>query len=131
MNIMKKLSLFFVLVLTSLFYTGCKYDFILPPYEPPVIDNGGNTEPISFATQVAPILMNDKCTSCHKPGGLGSPDLSNSATLYSKLVPLVNTTDPESSVLYTKASSGSHYAKVTSAQAKLILQWIKEGANNN
>lgn len=126
---MKRRSIFLILVLFSLFFSGCKYDFILP-VEVPDIDNGG--EPISFATQISPIfLASDKCTSCHKPGGLGSPDFSNPATLYSKIVPgLVNTTSPESSLLYTKAASGSHYAKVSATEAALILQWIKEGANN-
>jgi len=127
---MKKYRIFVILVLFSFLFSGCKYDFILPVYVPPV-DNGG--QPISFATQVVPLFSTgDKCTQCHKPGGLGSPDLSNAATIYSLIVPkYVNTASPQSSVIYVNASSGSHYAKLSAAQSALILQWIKEGAENN
>lgn len=127
---MKKRNIFLILALVAILFTGCKYDFILPVEVPPV-DNGG--QPISFATQIVPIFSNgEKCTQCHKPGGLGSPDLSNSATIYSLIVPkYVNTSSPSSSVIYVNASAGSHYAKVSAADAALILQWITEGAQNN
>jgi len=127
---MKRRNIFLILALFSLFFTGCKYDFVIP-VEVPVIDTGG--VPISFATQIVPIFSaGDKCTQCHKPGGLGSPDLSNPATIYSQIVPqYVNTASPESSKLYVNASSGNHYAKTTATQAALILAWIKEGAKNN
>ena len=128
---MKKNFVFLVLIFFSLFITGCKYDFIMPE-EVPVIDNGG--EPISFATQIAPIFSaNNKCTSCHQTGGLGNPDLSNTSTVYSKIVPdLVNTGSPETSKIYTYAASGNHNnTKVTALQAQLILTWITEGAQNN
>lgn len=127
---MKRRNIFFIIALVSMLFTGCKYDFILPEYVPPV-DNGG--QPISFSTQVVPIFSSgDKCTQCHKPGGLGSPDLSNPSTIYSLIVPkYVNTSNPSSSVIYVNASSGGHYAKVSAANAALILQWITEGAQNN
>ncbi len=127
---MKKHNIFLILALVALLFSGCKYDFVLPE-KVPVIDNGG--EPISFKTQIAPIFSSgDKCTSCHKSGGLGTPDFSNASTVYSLIVPkLVNTTTPASSTLYVNASSGAHYAKVSATQAALILQWIKEGAKNN
>lgn len=128
---MKKNIIFLTLILFSLFIAGCKYDFVLP-VEVPVIDNGGN--PISFSTQIAPIFSNgDQCTKCHKPGGFGSPDLSNSATIYSLIVPkYVNTANPASSTIYINAFSGSHNnAKVSATEAALILQWITEGAQNN
>lgn len=127
---MKRRNIFLILALFSLLLSGCKYDFILPVEVPPV-DNGG--QPVSFATQVIPVFANgNKCTQCHKPGGLGSPDLSNAATIYSLIVPkYVNTASPESSTIYVNASSGSHYAKLSAADAALLLQWIKEGAKNN
>jgi hypothetical protein len=121
---MKKHSIFFILILLALFTGGCKYDFILPVETLPV-DNGG--EPISFSTQVLPIL-NTKCNSCHT----AQAPLMTATAGYAQLVPAyVNTTTPASSKLYINAASGSHYAQVSSSQAAIILQWIKEGAKNN
>jgi hypothetical protein len=121
---MRKQSIFLILILLALFLNGCKYDFILPVETPP-IDNGG--EPISFATQIVPIFT-EKCNSCHNSQ---APMMSASAA-YTQLMPAyVNTASPASSKLYVNAGSGSHYAKVSSTQAALILQWITEGAKNN
>lgn len=129
---MKKHSIFLVLILFSLFIAGCKYDYILP-VPTPVIDNGGN--PISFSSQIVPIFSNgDQCTKCHKPGGAVSPDFTKpAATLYSLIFPTyVNTADPAGSTIYKNAYSGNHNgARVSDTEAALILQWIKEGANNN
>lgn len=126
---MKKRKLFFIIALVAILFTGCKYDFILPEYVPP-IDNGGN--PISFSTQVAPIFSTgDKCTQCHKPGGT-SPDLT-AANAYSQLMSqFVNVANPEQSIILTMPGSSSHsWKKFTAGEAAIILQWIKEGANNN
>lgn len=121
---MKKHSIFFILILLALFMGGCKYDFVLPVETTPV-DNGG--QPISFSTQVLPIL-NTKCNSCHN----AQAPLMTTAAAYSQLVPAyVNTTTASSSKLYVNAASGSHYAQVSSSQAAIILQWITEGAKNN
>lgn len=123
---MKKYSIFLILIMVSLFLGSCKYDFILPE-EVPVIDNGG--DPISFATQIAPIFA-AKCTECHKAGDK-SPDLT-AANAYSQIsTKYVNTASPANSKIYTVPTSGTHYAKVTAAQGALILKWITEGAKNN
>jgi len=131
MNIMKKHTIFLILILFSFFFGACKYDFVLP-VEVPVIDNGG--EPISFATQIAPIFSTgDKCTACHKAGST-SPDLT-SANAYSQLVPkYVNTASPASSSLLTfpGPTTASHtWKKLSAGEAALILAWINEGAKNN
>jgi hypothetical protein len=122
---MKKHSIFLILILFTLFFAGCKYDFILPE-EVPVIDNGG--EPISFSTQVAPIFV-EKCATCHASQ---TPRLTADVA-YSQIVPnYVNTTNPASSTIYVNSSSGNHNnVKVTATQAQLILTWITEGAKNN
>lgn len=117
---MKKYNVFFVGILFLLFISSCKYDYILPEVVAPVND-------VKFSTQIAPIFA-EKCVSCHNQQ---TPVLSADVA-YSQLVPnYVNTTSPESSKIYTVPSSGTHYAKITAAQAALILQWIKEGAKNN
>jgi len=124
MNIMKKHSIFLILVLFSLFLNSCKYDFVLP-VEVPVVNPGG--EPVSFATQVLPILT-DKCILCHSTQ---APTMG-AAVAYAQLVPkYVNTASPASSKLYTVPTSGTHGATVSAAQGALILQWITEGAKNN
>jgi hypothetical protein len=117
---MKKNPIFLILILFALTIGSCKYDYILPE-EVPVVNN------VSFSTQVAPIFA-EKCVSCHTNQ---TPKLSADVA-YSQLVPnYVNTANPESSKIYTVPTSGTHYAKVSAAQAALILQWIKEGAKNN
>lgn len=125
---MKKNILFFVLILFSLFMSGCKYDFIIPE-EVPVIDNGGN--PISFATQIAPIFSTEDCISCHK-SGVTSPDLTASSA-YTQIVPkYINTTSPADSKLLTYPGSSAHsWKKFTAGEAAIILKWITEGAKNN
>jgi hypothetical protein len=130
MNIMKKYNIFLIIILVTLLFAGCKYDFILPE-EVPVINPD---VPVSFATQIAPIFSNgDKCTSCHKTGGQ-TPDLS-SANAYSQTVPaFVVLTSPETSMIYSfpAPTSTTHtWKKYTSSEAALILEWIKQGAKNN
>lgn len=117
---MKKNPIFLILILFALTLGSCKYDFILPEVVAPVND-------VKFSTQVAPIFA-EKCVSCHANQ---TPKLTADVA-YSQLVPnYVNTANPESSKIYTVPTSGTHYAKVSAAQAALILQWIKEGAKNN
>lgn len=126
---MKRRNIFFIIALVAILFTGCKYDYILPDYVPP-IDNGGN--PISFSTQVAPIFSTgNKCTQCHKPGGT-SPDLT-AANAYTQLMSqFVNTANPEQSIILTMPGSSAHsWKKFTATEAQTILQWIKEGAKNN
>ncbi len=123
---MKKHSLFLILIVFALFVGGCKYDFILPDYVPPVAAG------VSFSTQVAPIFSTgDKCTSCHKSGGVAS-DLT-SANAYAQIVPnLVNTASPESSVILTVPGSSAHsWKNYTDPERAIILVWITEGAKNN
>lgn len=128
---MKRYSIFLILIVFSVFFGSCKYDFILPE-EDPIIEPGG--DPISFSTQIAPIFSNgNKCTSCHKTGGT-APDLS-AARAYAQIVPkYVNLGSPETSTIYTYVSpaTGTHsWKKYTAAEAAIILLWITEGAENN
>ncbi len=129
MNIMKKRTIFLILILLSLFIAGCKYDFILPVPGAPVPTGG-----VSFASNVAPIFSTgDKCITCHKPGGQ-SPDFT-AANAYASIVPnLVNTGSPDQSLIYTfpGPTTGTHtWKKLSAGEAAIILQWIKEGAKNN
>jgi len=125
---MKKSSIFFTLLLFSLFMNGCKYDFIMPVEVPPI------TGTVSFATQVVPIFSTgEKCTSCHKTGGT-APNLT-AASAFSSIVPnLISTATPEQSLIYAfpAPTSTTHtWKKYTAAEAATILAWIKDGAKNN
>jgi len=120
---MKKPTIFLILILFSLFISSCKYDFIVPVEVPPI----DNSKPTSFATDIVPIFA-DKCISCHDK----QAPVMNADVAYAQLVPqYVNTASPASSKLYINASSGNHYAKVSTAQAQIILKWITEGAVKN
>ncbi len=128
---MKKNTLFLVLLLVSIVFSSCRYDFILPE-EVPVIDNGG--EPVSFATQIAPIFSaGEKCTACHKPGAT-APDLT-AASAYAQISSkYINLASPETSGLLTTAgptTSAHAWKKLSQGESALILAWIKEGAKNN
>jgi hypothetical protein len=124
---MKKTKIYFLLVLFGLLLNACKYDFIVPEELPPI----DTTVPVSFSTQIVPIFANS-CVSCHKTGGQ-APDLT-SANAYNsiKTMNLVNTTTPESSIIYAFPGSSSHSWKgYTASEAQLVLTWIKQGALNN
>ena len=130
---MKKRPIILIMILFALFLNGCKYDFILPEQVTTVVNTGG--QPISFATQIAPIFSaGDKCVACHKSGGQ-APDLT-SANAYSQISSkFVNTGSPETSLIYLEpspANTADHtWKKYTSTEAALVLAWIKEGAKNN
>ena len=100
--------------------SGCE-KYIIPP---PVIEEG-----VSYAEQVQPVF-DDKCISCHS-GGI-PPDLTAEES-YEFLTTnnYVDTLNPESSLIYTKLLSGAHAGRATEEDKLVILQWIKEGAQNN
>jgi len=126
---MRTIKFLLSIVVIALFFVGCKYDFIVPEQIPAPNPD----QPVSFATQIVPIFTTDNCISCHKTGGQ-SPDLTSS-NVYSEIVPaLVNTSSPESSLIYdfpSPSTSKHNWKKYSAAQAAYVLTWIKEGAQNN
>jgi hypothetical protein len=125
---MKRSQKFLILLFLSTAVFSCTYDFIkkAEPINP--------STPVSFATQILPIFSSDGCTSCHKPGGQ-TPDYTTS-NAYASIISnnVVNTTTPESSLLYTvpnPTTSGHTWTKLTANQAQIILVWIQQGALNN
>ncbi len=125
---MKRSHKFLIAFLLSVTVFSCTYDFIKKPE--PI----NPTTPVSFATQILPIFSTDGCTGCHKPGGQ-NPDFT-AANAYSSIISnnVVNTSNPESSLLYTvpdPSTSGHSWDKYTSQQVQLVLLWIQQGAENN
>ena len=119
-----------VLVAISAFLGSCQWVTIeLPPAVSIPVD-----KVVSFATDIEPIYTTDGCISCHS--GSGAPkglDLTTGKA-YSSIIAAgsVNTTTPESSLIYTvPAISGTHYKKYTQEQSAYLLKWIKDGAKNN
>lgn len=94
-------------------------------YDPPTIDL---TTPINFENEIFPIL-NSNCYSCHKSGSLNFTDATTTWTSINK-ARFITSGNPESSLLYTKLTSGSHESKCSVEDRNKIYSWIKQGALN-
>jgi hypothetical protein len=127
---MKIFKLLFALVVVSLIFSGCKYDFIVPEDVPDPDDP--NAEQVSFAQEVQPIFSTS-CTSCHDTGGQ-MPDLTDGNSYAAiNTTRYINFDTPEESLIYTRphpSNTGSH-PTYTESQAATLLLWIKQGAQNN
>ncbi|MFB6317812.1 hypothetical protein [Saccharicrinis sp. FJH54] len=122
---MKKLSVIFSFII-MLGFVACEYTDIVED------DGSGNVpENVSFSADIEPIFTTQSCTNCHP--SMKKPDLTAGSAYESIMsMGLVNTANPAESGIYTKpAPDNSHGANYTSAQAKLILAWIEQGAKNN
>ncbi|HEY0679080.1 MAG TPA: hypothetical protein VGD17_12385 [Chitinophagaceae bacterium] len=94
------------------------------------------TRTVSFATDIIPIF-NSSCnvSGCHSQGGK-SPDLS-AGSAYNALLNgnFINTSDPQTSVLYEwmagKRGTPMPISGVNKDFNSLVLAWIKQGAQNN
>lgn len=112
----------------GLIFGGCSYNWIV---EEEVVDPSDPDAPaVSFSAEITPIF-DAKCTSCHTTGNQ-MPDLTPE-NAYSSLNSsrYVNTSDPASSLIYTKASPTGSHVKYSEAEAALVLTWITQGAQNN
>lgn len=125
---MKKLLTIGIIMATLIMLlNSCEYKFIVEPVIPPP----DPTDTISFSLEIEPIFTDNGCVGCHP--GLHSPDLTV-GNAYNSITStgLVNTDDSELSIIYIKPSpTENHYAKYSSSQAVLVLQWIEQGALDN
>jgi len=111
----------FSLILFLAFTSGCYYDEVYIP---------APEGEISYATDMQP-YFDSKCASCHPASS--QPDLQTD-TSYNSLTTggYLNTTDPASSLLYTKiAPGGSMESFSTTTETAMTLLWIEQGALNN
>lgn len=126
-----KILLGFLAGFTMLLLIGCYKDKTV------IFDTGEEiTRPVSFASDITPILNSSCNTSgCHSAGSK-SPDLSI-ANAYASLTNggFINTNDPQTSELYLwmtgKKSTPMPVGGINKDYNALILAWIKQGANNN
>jgi hypothetical protein len=126
-TITKCLGFIAVLMFLLMGITSCEYEFI-------EIDEPDPDIPVSFADDIIPIFTaGNNCTVCHRTGSQ-SPDLT-AGNAYNSIVPtLINSSEPESSIIYSypsPATSTHGFKKYTQTQAALVLAWIKQGAENN
>lgn len=126
-TITKCLGFIAVLMFLLMGITSCEYEFI-------EIDESDPDIPVSFADDIIPIFTaGNNCTVCHRTGSQ-SPDLT-AGNAYNSIVPtLINSSEPESSIIYSypsPATSTHGFKKYTQTQAALVLAWIKQGAENN
>jgi len=110
-------------------FTACEYDFIEP-----VVPDVDPTDTLSFATEIAPIFVQDNCTACHSSNGTQFSLTEDKA--YSNIINLglLNNTEPELSSIYLVPSPSNpeqHPATYSSTNAALVLIWIQQGALNN
>ena len=125
---MRTLKTLLSLIVLAIIMSGCAYNWIV---EEEVVDPSDPDAPaVSFSAQIAPIFA-AKCTSCHSTGNQ-NPDLT-SENAYSSLNSsrYINTSSPESSLIYTKPSPSGNHVKFSEAEAALVLTWITQGAQNN
>jgi len=108
-----------------LILVSCEYETIVPK----VVELPD--EPVSFATQVAPMFVEAGCAGCHS-GGI-APDLRADKS-YASLTNggFLNVASPSDSELVKKIESGhATSGNLSATQKALLLKWIEEGAKNN
>lgn len=126
-----KIIIGFLASLTMLLLIGCYKDKTI------LSDTGEEiTRPVSFASDIIPIL-NSSCNTggCHSAGGI-SPDLSV-VNAYTSLANggYINSGDPQTSELFLWMTGKKGTPMPVSGTNKdynaLVLAWIKQGAQNN
>ena len=129
---MKKFSIYFSLILCLAFLNACEKDY----YSPKTVEVTG---PVSFATDIIPILTEDcAIASCHVSGA-ESPNLA-AASAFDELTGLgyVDASNPANSRVYKLITGASNPVMPPAGNPLLspeeigyILAWIEQGAQNN
>ena len=123
---MKKRNVLMLIVFLSLIsgLWSCQWH-IIEPADLGVIEN------VSFANDLE-TTFDTKCGSCHSSGTKNF----TTGNVYESLINggFVNTTDPESSIIYTKMKDDKHPSEggtFSDSELLYLLTWIQEGANDN
>ena len=115
------LTAFFVI---SIGLWSCQWHTI----EPLIID--APTDTISFSIELEPLFV-DKCSSCHTSR---DPVMTDGNAYQGITNGFVNTSDPETSLIYTKMNDDQHPSAAgtfSQTQLVLLLTWIEQGALDN
>ena len=127
----KKIIIGFLAGFTMILLIGCYKDKTV------LFESGEEiTRPVSFGSDILPIVNSSCNTSgCHSAGGI-SPDLS-AVNAYTSLSNggYINNSDPKTSELYLwmtgKKGTPMPVSGVNKDYNALVLAWIKQGALNN
>jgi hypothetical protein len=108
--------------------TGCYYDIVKPE------DPNKPAATVSFSGDLQP-LFNENCTTsgCHD-GSSHDPALIEGESYNAlKAGGFINTAIPEQSIIYIELNTGAMptTGKLPSSDIQMVLNWIKQGAQNN
>jgi len=117
----------FTVLLLLFSLLSCEYEFF-------EFDQPDSSIPVKFSESILPIFTTDNnCTACHRIG-FTSIDFTTGKA-YNTIVPgLINLSNPDSSKIYfvpNTISSVHQFKKYSPLEAALVLEWIKQGAENN
>jgi len=119
-------GLIFVIVLGL---TGCYRDVIFPDV---AVDPDGPPQPVSFSTDLAP-LLNSSCAlaGCHVSGG-HKPYMTTGIS-YLEIVNggFVNTSIPKESTIYKMINGEMRTYMPSAVNRQKLYDWIRNGAPNN
>jgi len=109
--------------------SGCYRDVIFPDV---AVDPDGPPQPVSFSTDLAP-LLNSSCAlaGCHVSGG--HKPYMTSGISYLEIVNggFVNTSIPKESTIYKMINGEMRTYMPSAANRQKLYDWIRNGAPNN
>ena len=109
--------------------SGCYRDVIFPDV---AVDPDGPPQPVSFSTDLAP-LLNSSCAlaGCHVSGG--HKPYIRSGISYLEIVNggFVNTSIPKESTIYKMINGEMRTYMPSAANRQKLYDWIRNGAPNN
>lgn len=112
-----------------MYLSSCYKDVILPEA---AVDPDGPPQPVSYATDLAP-LFNSKCalSGCHNTGDHKPYMLT--AISYQQIIGggFVNTSLPKESILYQMINGEMREYIPSATDRQKVYDWIRNGAPNN
>ena len=109
--------------------TGCYRDVIFPDV---AVDPDGPPQPVSFSTDLAP-LLNSSCAlaGCHVSGG--HKPYMTAGISYLEIVNggFVNTSIPKESTIYKMINGEMRTYMPSAVNRQKLYDWIRNGAPNN
>jgi hypothetical protein len=116
------LNLTLIIFSFSFIVLSCeKYQYSTPTVDP--------DEDVSFKDDILTFIEDQNCAACHPAAS--PPDLTEGNVYESLMDGYVDTANPEQSKIYTQFEGGHVGYNTSSVEILKILNWIKQGAENN
>lgn len=110
------------ITIVLLIYSCENYQYEIPQIDP--------NKDVSFQEDILKIFNDKNCAACHPT--VSPPDLTQENAYEALMDGYVNAESPEESKIYTQFEGGhGGIENINSEEAQLILNWIKQGAENN